>query len=198
MTGRVNRQLDQQVLRWAYRRDDDPVSPVSHVVMFWILITGAASLFAASVLIPVWREHQDIVAARTRAEQRLIAMRQDLARKQAIVKALQEDPVVNEHTALREMNYHILGQEIIPTQPESVVLTAAQPTETPEDAHRFNWLTFVPSDYLRLNTWIEKTREPDFRRGMLITAAFLSAVALVAFAPPAPGGKVARLLRRQG
>jgi len=198
MKDHVDRKIGRQVLGWAYRRSDDPASPISHVVMFWILMAAAACLFAAAVLVPVWAEHQEIQAAKARAQQRLETLRSELTRKQAIAKALREDPMVNEHTALREMNYHMLGQEVIRTQPEQVVPTAPPPKtiEPPVLFPRLAALSLVPEKWLRLDTWIGLVLKPEIRRGMLIGAAFLSAVAFVAFAPPTPGGKVMRLLRR--
>jgi len=195
----VDRHIGQLVLRWAYRRSDEQVSPVSHVVLFWFFLTAAACLFAAAVLVPVWEEYQETLAIRRTARQRLDVLRQELTCRQRVARALEEDPVVNEHTALRELNYHILGQEVIKTQPETIVPTsppvrASKPPMHPVLRH-LSGLSFVPDRWLRMETWSEMLRRSDIRRGMLLAAAFLVAVALVVFAPPAPGGLAERIFR---
>jgi hypothetical protein len=190
----ADRHAGHWIVRWAYRREDEPASPVSHVVMFWILLASAAGLFGASILVPVWQDHQEVLAAKAQAQQRVDSLRQELARKQAIAEALEDDPIVNEHTALRDFNYHLLGREVIHTHPETVVEIRPEGSSPAIAAHRPAWLPFVPDKWLRVDTWIEEMRRPDVRRGMLLAAAFLTAVAMVIFAPPAPGGVVSRLL----
>jgi hypothetical protein len=162
--------------------------------MFWILLATAACLFGASILVPVWQDHQDVLTAKAQAQQRVDSLRQELIRKQAIAKALQEDPIVNERSALRDLNYHLLGQEVIHTHPETVIETKPDGPSPAAAVRRLAWLPFVPDRWLRFDTWAEEIRKPDVRRAMLLAAAFLTAVAMVVFAPPAPGGVISRLL----
>ncbi len=183
----VERVIGRSFLRTAYRRGDEIVSPISHVIGFWGVLTVAAGLFATSVFLPMRQEQQRVHAAQDRAHERLDALRTELADLQATIRALEEDPVINEHAALRELNFHLPGQQIVSTRPETpdaaTVTVTAGPTRR---ALRRGWLVYVPEDWLVLDAWVTWACQPDVRRGMLFAAAFLASTAFVLFAPPPP------------
>lgn len=187
MAKRVEQELRKSLMRAAYRRSNEQVSPLSHVVGFWILLAGAAMLFAASAFLPMWQEQQEVLAARARVEQRLDGLRTELERFQAVARALRDDPIINEHAALLDLNYHVPGQEIIPTAPEAMVNTASSVAEASEPAHPPNsWLFYLPENWRTIDAWAKWISQPRVKLGMLLLAAFLVSVALVLFAPPAP------------
>ncbi len=190
----INRREDQVITRLAYRRDDEEASPISHVVMFWLFLAVAGFLFATAVLVPVFEEHQDVLAAKDKAQQRIDKLKKDLQRKQDIARALVDDPIVNENTTLRELNFHILGQEVVRTTPEMIVRTTKAPPARQEFSSPSAWLGFVPEDYFKPQTWIELVHRPDIRRWMLVVSAVLMGAAMVLFSPPAPRGLFARFL----
>jgi len=180
-------------MRGAYRRSDEAVSPISHVVGFWILLSAAACLFSASVFLPIWQEQQEVLAAQAEAKGRLDAYRAELAQLQATTRALAEDPVINEHTALRELNFRIPGQEIVPTHPSEAIETSPQGPGPDAQIGGAPWLSYLPQDWDRLNAWAEWASDPGIRRGLLLAAAFLASTAFVLCAPPTP--KPLRLVR---
>ncbi len=186
MSDPIERELGASILEGAYRRDDEAASPVSHVVGFWVFLSVASVLLAAAVFLPIWREQQDVRSARRRAEQRLTELRVEVRRLHAVVEALHADPVVNQHTALRDLNYHLPGQEVVPVEPTEVVDLAEAPTRDPR-VSRTNWLwAQVPEEWRHIESWAELVCQSDVKRGMLIAAAFLVSSAIVLFAPPAP------------
>ncbi|MBN1344538.1 MAG: hypothetical protein JXQ73_17745 [Phycisphaerae bacterium] len=185
----VERALQRAFLRAAYRRSDEYVSPIGHVVGFWIFLAAAAILFAAAAFLPMWREHQDVLAAKEQAVQRLDDLRSELAQLRAIAQALGEDPVINERAALRDLKYRAPGQEVLETEPSETIITSRPEPEIARHgtyACRASWLAYIPEKYRHLDTWIDWVCRPDIRRGMLIAAAFLISAALVLFAPPSP------------
>jgi len=183
VTDHVIRELRRSFMRSAYRRRHEFVSPMGHVVGFWILLGGAACLFAASVFLPLWQEQQEVMAAKTQTERRLDGLRAELAQLEVIAQALSEDPILNEHAALRELNYHIPGQEIIVTQPEECVETASGVSQSGMGSGR---LRYVPQRWLQFETWVDWVCDRSVRRGMLLAAAVLASAAFVLFAPPSP------------
>ncbi len=193
MTERVEQDLRRSFMRGAYRRSDEAVSPISHVVGFWILLSAAALLFSASVFLPIWQEQQEVLTAQAEVKQRLDAYRAELAQLQATVRALDEDPTINQHTALRELNFRIPGQEVVPTHPSEAIETSPQASASDAQIGGHPWLSCLPRNWDRLNAWAEWASDPGVRRALLVAAAFLASTAFVLCAPPTP--KPLRLVR---
>lgn len=187
MTEKIEHRLCSSLMRAAYRRGNECVSPISHVVGFWIFLAGAGCLFAASVFFPMWREQQDALAASKAIQTRLDGLRTELTDLRTVAKALDEDPIINERAALRELNFYVPGQQIVATSPGPIEQSEAEPaTAATTLAPRGRWTAMLPPSWLSLDAWSDWVCQSDVRRGMLLGAAFLMSAAFILFAPPAP------------
>lgn len=185
MTDRVPPGIRKSLLRTAYCRDHEPVSPVSHVVCFWVLLSAGASLFAASVLSPMWQERQAVLAAETLAQQRLDGLHAEWEQTQVIMRALEKDPAINRHDALRELNYHVPGHEVVPTQPERLDEATRASSAKPRTI-RVLWRWELPPSWYSFDAWVDYVSTSKVRRAFLLAAAVLVSAAFILFAPPSP------------
>ena len=106
--------------RGVFRAGFRPGQPAGHIVMFWVLIGMAVTIFAPCVLVPVWIEAEEI-----RAYERSLAgvigdLEAQIAENDARTEALRADPLVNDRISRRELNYRSNGERITAFSPEEL------------------------------------------------------------------------------
>jgi len=185
VTDRIPPGIRESLLDTAYHRDHEPVSPVSHVVCFWVLLSIGACLFASSALCPMWQERQAVLAAHEQEQQRLDTLRREWEQTQVIVRALEKDPTINRHDALRELNYRVPGHEVVPTRPEQLAGATHESSAKPRTI-RVLWRWEVPQSWYSFDAWVDYVGTWKVRRAFLLAAAVLASAAFVLFAPPSP------------
>lgn len=187
MSQHVEKELARAFMQSAYRRDDEQASPIGHVIGFWIFLAGAAVLLAGAVFLPIWQDHQHVLAARAETQQRIDALRSELSKLQLVVDQLERDPALNERAALRDLNFFVPGHEVVGTEPADVLATRSSlPAQVMHHPVRRGVVEQFLIEHADLARWAELVSDGDIRRGMLIGAAFLISAAMVLFAPPSP------------
>ncbi len=187
MTQDIERDLARAFMQSAYRRDAEEVSPMTHVIGFWLFLTAAAVLLGAAVFLPIWQDHQRVLGARAETQERIASLRSELTQLEHVIDHLGRDPALNERAALRDLNFFLPGQEVVDTEPAEVLATRpVEPARSAPSGSRRSAVARLIEERVDLEGWAHLVNDGDVRRGMLIGAAFLISAAMVLFAPPSP------------
>lgn len=130
--------------------EEDPSSPLGHRFMFVLLTLLAFVLFAPTVLMPVLREHCDLLAEEARLREQITQLERDVKRSDELIEAFANDALINELLAIKDLHYKKRGEVILPIQPSPANLLPTVPEGDEKPDRR---LLKLP-DY-----WPEWTRE---------------------------------------
>jgi hypothetical protein len=78
--------------------------PVSHAIMFYLLSTVALIIFAPCVIVPIWRDVQKLGETERALRALVLQLNDQLEKNRIRIDALQNDPLVIERVARRELN----------------------------------------------------------------------------------------------
>ena len=106
--------------RGVFRAGSRPSEPAGHIVMFWVLIGIAATIFAPCVLVPVWIEAQEVRAYEQSLAGVIGGMEARITENVARMEALRADPLVNDRISRRELNHRLDGERITAFSPEEL------------------------------------------------------------------------------
>lgn len=168
---------------------DAAVSPPSHCLMFVILASLSFALFGLTVLLPLLREHTEILAEEERLTVRVAALEAESRRRSDLLDAFQHDTQIIERLALLDLNYQRPDEVVLPVylapgrsrSPEQVAESPPTgplllPAGWPAWAHRAQaWADRKGLVRLFLN--------PTLRPVFLLMSGGLIVAAFVVFAP---------------
>lgn len=168
-------------------RSAPTATPAAHAIMFWLLAGMAFALFAPAVLLPLWEESR-VAHAYERGKAREVADLQAVRDRNVVrIRALQEDPLVIERIARRDLNIRPEGEQATQwSSRELAALAVRVPAELAGDSEA----AWVPPSWVqRASAWL-----PDWpyrklfvempnRLLMLLMAGGLLVTAFVLYSP---------------
>ena len=166
-----------------------PTSPLGHRLMFVLFSLLSFCLFAPTVLLPVLREHCELLAEEQRLQQRIAVLEAEIDQRTHLIEAFAADSGVNEKLAMLDLQYRRPNEEILPVLPKDY---AAGPTANPDGPPPRSALQLPdhwPRWALKAETWgsqkqvIDLFLDQKLRPILLLMSAGLVIAAFVLFAP---------------
>ena len=180
-----------------------PRSPFGHRLMFMLLALLSFAVYAPTVVLPIIREHCELLAEEARIDREVQGLRKEVARGEEMLDAFKHDSEVIERLAQIDLNYQRPNEEtlsVTPTRtfpaPDPATAGLDEPTGTLLLPH--DW----PEWALAAQRWGDDrgiTRlfiDARLRVVLLLMAGGLLVAAFVLFAPMARPGDVEQVQRR--
>ncbi|HKQ49179.1 MAG TPA: hypothetical protein VJZ71_14000 [Phycisphaerae bacterium] len=167
-----------------------PTSPLGHRLMFVLLTLLAFALFAPTVLLPILRDHCELLAEESRLQKRVAELEGDVAHHEELAYAFAHDSVINERLAVLDLRYRRPDEVVIPVLAGN--LAKPEPPRTPPPAPARSALN-LPDDWpawtLAAESWsarhglIDLFLDSMLRPVFLLMSGGLTIAAFVLFAP---------------
>lgn len=161
--------------------------------MFVVFALLSFVMFAPVVMLPIIRDHGELLVEESRLLERNTRLRAELNRRVVMLDAFQNDAVVNERLAMLDLHYRKPGEDVLTVLPKhfeaaEVEFAAAPPV--------FQSVLKIPSDWpapaRRAEAWAQQNGlidlflNPDVRPAFLLMSGGLLIAAFVLFAPRLP------------
>lgn len=164
-------------------------SPMGHRIMFVVLASLAFGMFAPTILLPILREHGQLLAEEARLTQRTADLRREVVRQDALLEAFAFDLTINERLAVLDLNYQNPNEEVLPVLPKGFAAASPKPVALPAQRSVLlippNW----PATIRAMGRWtndqglIDLFLNPTLRPAFLLMSGGLIIAAFVLFAP---------------
>ncbi len=157
--------------------------------MFVLLAMSAFSVFAPSVLLPMIREHTELLASEVRLAEEVAASEAELERRGEVLEAFKSDRQTIERLALLDLRYRRPDEVVLSVHPTPAGRSVTPPAA---DAVRPNALGLPPAWPAwshRFETWasrhglIEVFLDASLRPVLLLMSGGLLVAAFVLFVP---------------
>lgn len=161
--------------------------------MFVLFVVLSFALFAPVVILPIIRDHCELLVEESRLRDRNAMLRAELDRRIAMCDAFQNDAVVNERLAMLDLHYRKPGEDVLTVLPnhfQADAAVAARPKPVFRSALK------IPADWPKparqAEAWgqryglIDLFLNPDVRPAFLLMSGGLLVAAFVLFAPRIP------------
>lgn len=149
------------------------------------------SLFAPTILLPVIREHCELLAEEARLQRLRGELKEEMARRSALLEAFARDVTINERLAVLDLHYARPDEEVLPVLPQSYTVPETRSVATADPPGPL----LIPADWpalaRRLERWagergiIGVFLDRSLRPAILFMAGGLLVAAFVLFAPRA-------------
>jgi cell division protein FtsB len=160
----------------------------AHVVMFWLLVSMAALVFAPCILIPIWMETQELVRTEADVAARTARLKAHIARQEKLIQALTSDPLLAERIARRDLRFRRTGEIVEPVPApapqvpdESAVELASEPATDAPPPLETPFAVTLTKRWLPDLPWVELFGRPPNRTIFLVMAGCLLVAAFVLF-----------------
>lgn len=167
-----------------------PTSPLGHRLMFVVLTTLAFALFAPTILLPILRDHCELLAEEQRLQDRVAELEGDVAHHEELAYAFAYDSVINERLAVLDLRYRRPDEVIIPVLAGN--FARPEPPKPPPPIPPRSALN-IPGDWpawtLAAESWsarhglIDLFLDPMLRAVFLLMSGGLTIAAFILFAP---------------
>ena len=164
-------------------------SPMGHRIMFIVLASLAFGLFAPTILLPILREHGQLLAEEARLIRQTSDLQNEIDRQEALIEAFASDLTINERLAVLDLNYQNPNEEVLPVLPTGLDVATPEPVGPPVQQS----VQLVPGDWpaaiRTMERWtndrglIELFLNPTLRPAFLLMSGGLIVAAFVLFAP---------------
>lgn len=171
--------------------DPTPTSPLGHRLMFLLLLGLSFFVFAPTVLLPILRDYCDLLAEETQLAADVADLEAEVARRDELMYAFQNDAVVNERLAVLDLHYKRPNEVILPVLGDGSFLP--QQAENPAYAQASRTALHLPAHWpdwaLRVESWADSKGlislflDPSLRPVFLLMSCGLTIAAFVLFAP---------------
>lgn len=157
--------------------------------MFVLLTVLAFALYAPAVLLPILREHANLLAEERELREDVRELTADLERRKRLTDDFQTDPMVNERLAQLDLRYQRPGEEIveIPSEhlPPPIDEKRAGPRVRPEELVPPEWPVWAhdAERFARRKGLTQLYLDPAIRVVLLLMAGGLMIAAFVLYAP---------------
>jgi len=158
--------------------------------MFVMLACLAFCLFAPTVLLPILKEHCELLAEEARLKDRVTQLEGEVSHREELAYAFAHDSVINERLAVLDLHYRKPDEVILPVLAGN--MAAPEPAKTPPPRPTRSALN-LPGDWpawtLKAETWsarygmIDLFLDPMLRPVFLLMSCGLIVAAFVLFAP---------------
>lgn len=166
-----------------------PSSPLGHRLMFLGLIVLAFCLFAPTTLLPVLREHCELLAEEDRLRERIGVLEEQVAHSSELVYAFENDMVINERLAVLDLRYRKPNEVVVPVLPSRRPQPAEEQNRLVPGRNELVLPEAWPAWALSSERWarkyglIELFLDPSLRPVFLLMSAGIMIAAFVLFAP---------------
>ncbi len=167
--------------------------------MFIALTCLAMGIFAPTILLPVLREHCELLAEEARLARCVDELEQEVRRRTDLAEAFANDAVINERLAILELHYRRPGEVVLPVLPRSAIRSQPLPVEEPITSTSMKLPDTWPGWAHEAERWagerglIKLFLDPTVRPVCFLMSGGLIIAAFVLFAP-----KTQRRSRRDG
>ena len=146
-------------------------------------------LFAPTILLPLVREHCELLAEESRLKQIRVDLTGEIDRRDSLMEAFSNDPTIVERLAVLDLNYQRPHEEVLPVLPKGYVATVPDSEVSPV----FRGDLQIPADWpggvQRVEHWAERHGLIDLfldgslRPALLFMSGGLIIAAFVLFSP---------------
>lgn len=157
--------------------------------MFVIFTLGAFTLFAPIVILPLIKDHCELLAEETRLLRVNGELEKEVARQDALVEAFQKDATINERLAVLDLHYNNPAEETVRVVPSDFAVMPSEVAAEPKYQSALKIPEDWPARVRRWEFWAEERGlislflDPTLRTVFLLMAAGLIISAFVLFAP---------------
>lgn len=160
--------------------------PIGRDLAFWIFTLLAVALFAPCVLLPIKQEHDRIRAQRDRLAEQVAELQATVERNDQALQAVQQDPSILEHLAVRELNLPQAGEQRLPVRPQEVPLPPEKDRLGVDQSRGLESLPLISRvpQWLGKPDWASVFCEPPTRLFILAAAACSALAAVLTVVAP--------------
>lgn len=172
-------------------------SPFGHRLMFLLLALLSFAVYAPTVVLPIIREHCELLAEEARIKQEVQGLRKEVARGEEMLDAFKHDSEVIERLAQIDLRYQRPNEETMPVTPTR---TFPAPDAAAADFSEPTGTLLLPHDWpewaLAAQRWGDDrgvTRlfiDARLRVVLLLMSGGLLVAAFVLFAPAGRPGEM--------
>lgn len=147
------------------------------------------SLFAPTILLPLVREHCELLAEENRLRQIREDLTGEIERRDSLMEAFSNDPTIVERLAVLDLNYQRPHEEVIPVLPKGYVAPVPDSAALPEFQSALHIPAGWPDGVRRVEHWAERHGLIDLfldrslRPALLFMSGGLIIAAFVLFSP---------------
>lgn len=181
---------DTETIAGAPADEAFPTSPLGHRLMFLLLSCLAFAVFAPTVVLPIIRDYGELLAEERRLGDQITDLEREIARREELAYAFENDAVINERLAVLDLRYKRPDEVVVSVLTDGAVVPA-------EPAHREEPVVRsalrMPEDWplwaRRAEIWADDKGlvslflDPALRPVFLLMSAGLVIAAFVLFAP---------------
>jgi hypothetical protein len=168
------------------------VSPFGHRLLFFLFVTMAFCLFAPLVVLPLVKEHCELLAEENRLAQRHAELQSELLRHDQLLDAFQKDITVNERLAILDLNYQNPREEVLAAVPQHLTVAPPPPVKAPVYQSELMLPDYWPRQVRDAELWaqqrgfIDLSLDRSLRPVLLLMCGGMVIAAFVLFAPRVP------------
>ena len=166
-----------------------PRSPLGHRVMFFLFALMSFSLFAPTVLLPLLRDHCELLTEERRIQKRIDELQTEIDQRALLIEAFAADSAVNEKLAMIDLQYRRPNEEVLPVLPKDLAAEPLTKEDGPPPRSTLQLPDSWPKWALRAESWgqekqiIDLFLDEKLRPILLLMSAGLIIAAFVLFAP---------------
>jgi hypothetical protein len=164
-------------------------SPLGHRLMFLLLMLLAFVLYAPTTLLPLLKEHCELLAEEVRLHKVLTQLEQEIQHRDELAKAFAQDSVINERLAMLDLHYTKPDEEVLPVLPPDFAPPKVPEPEVPPPRSALGLPDDWPPWAIKAEVWangsglIDLFLDPDLRPIFFWMAGGIVIAAFVLFAP---------------
>ena len=158
--------------------------------MFLLLATLAFVIYAPTTLLPVLRDHCNLVAEEALLTKTVAALEREIEHQEQLAAAFENDPLMNERLAILDLHYRKPGEVVLPVLPAGYAKPPPDPPQPRHDAAKSlqlpdHWPTWAldAEHWANHRGLIKLFLDPTLRPIFLLMSAGLVIAAFVLFAP---------------
>jgi hypothetical protein len=177
---------------------DTRSSPLGHRLMFVLLLLLAFVLYAPTTLLPLLKEHCELLAEEVRLKKVLVQLDQEIQHRDELAKAFAQDNVINERLAMLDLHYTKPDEEVLPVLPPDFAPPGVPEPEAPPTRSALGLPDDWPPWAIKAEVWandrglIGLFLDSGLRPVFYLMAAGLVIAAFVLFAPRRKGRRSRR------
>ncbi len=168
------------------------VSPFGHQFLFFVFVSMAFCLFAPIVLLPLIKEHCELLAEEQRLARRHAELQNEIERHDQLLDAFQKDVTINERLAILDLNYQNPREEVLAALPQRLIVPPPPPEKAPVYQSELMIPDAWPQQVREAELWaqqrglIDLLLDRSLRPVLLLMCGGMVVAAFVLFAPRVP------------
>jgi hypothetical protein len=166
-----------------------PRSPLGHRLMFFMFAMASFVLFAPLVLLPLLKEHCELLVEERQIQKRNDALQAEIDQRAQLIEDFAGDSSVNEKLAMIDLQYRKPNEEVLPVLPKDYAAEPVPKDDGPLPRSALQLPDTWPRWALQAESWGQEKQVIDLflderlRPILLLMSAGLVIAAFVLFAP---------------